>query len=189
TGGPLAGLGRIAEVIRATSRAKVASGIIAVDRFASAEVADLYAQVEASHPGRLVVGLGGAHGPEPLATLSAYLDRLDGAGVPASERVLAASGPRMLELARRRASGVLPVLVTPEYTARTRQRLGGDIALAVEQLVVVDADPDRARAIARGPFGFLGSLPQYQANFRRMGFTDDEIATQADHLVDALVAW
>ena len=67
--------------------------------------------------------------------------------------------------------------------------MGDDITLAIDQLVVVEADPERARTLARQPLGFLATLPQYQANFRRLGFTDDEIATRADRLVDALVPW
>ena len=95
----------------------------------------------------------------------------------------------MLDLAREHAAGALPVLVTPGYTAEARGRLGDDTTLAIEQLVVVDSDPGRARATARGPLGFLGRVPAYQANFRRMGFTDDETTQLADRLVDALVAW
>ncbi len=79
--------------------------------------------------------------------------------------------------------------MTPDYTATARSRLGADTALAIEQFVVIEADPERARAMARGPLGFLGKLPAYQAHFRRMGFTDDEITRLADRLVDAIVAW
>ena len=104
-------------------------------------------------------------------------------------RVLAALGPRMLDLARERAAGAFPVLITPEYTSRARLRIGDDTTLAVEQLVVVETDAQRARATARGRLGFLGNLPAYQASFRRMGFTDEEIAERADRLDDALVPW
>jgi probable F420-dependent oxidoreductase len=187
TGGQLAGLGRIADVVRATRTVRVATGIISVDRFPPEDVAALYAELEATHPGRFVVGLGGAHGAKPLETLATYLDALG--SVPATARVMAALGPRMLDFARRRAAGALPVLVTPEYTARARAVLGDDSTLAVEQLVVLEADPQRARAVARGPLGFLGRLPAYHANFRRMGFADDEIARLDDRFVDALVAW
>jgi probable F420-dependent oxidoreductase len=190
TGGPLASLGQIADVVRATKRARVASGIISVDRFGAEDVAGLYADLEATHPGRFVAGLGGAHAPNPLSTLNAYLDQLDELdSVPARARVMAALGPRMLDLARDRAAGAFPVLVTPDYTATARSRLGDGTALAVEQMVVVETDPERARAIARGPLGFLATVPAYQANFRRMGFTDDEITQRADRLVDALVPW
>jgi probable F420-dependent oxidoreductase len=79
--------------------------------------------------------------------------------------------------------------VTPGYTASARSLVGEDTTLAVEQLVVVSTDPQRARAIARGPLGFLGKVPAYQASFRRMGFTDQEIAQLSDRLVDALVPW
>ncbi len=191
TGGPLAGLHQLAEVVRATERVRVASGIIAVVRFGVPDVVDLYRDLEATHPGRLVVGLGGAHGPRPFATLSAYLDQLDAADppVPASRRVLAALGPKMLDLAAARSSGAFPVLVHPRYTAEARARLGDDTTLAIEQLAVVEPDPGRARAAARVPLGFLGRAPQYQANFRRLGFDDEAIATQPDALVDALVPW
>jgi probable F420-dependent oxidoreductase len=187
TGGPLQSLSQIADVVRATKRARVATGIISVDRFGADEVSALFAELEVAHPGRFVVGLGGAHGPNPLETLTGYLDRLE--TVPVTARVLAALGPRMLDLARDRAAGAFPVLVTPGYTASARSRLGDDTALAVDQLVVVETDPQRARAIARGSIGFLASLPAYQASFRRMGFTDEEIAELGDRLVDALVPW
>lgn len=187
SGGPLENLGQVAAVVRATEQVRVATGILAVDRFASDEVAALYSDLEATHPGRFVVGLGGAHGAKPLQTLNAYLDRLD--AVPLADRVLAALGPRMLDLASERAGGALPVLVTPEYTAQARVRLGADTALVVEQLVVVDAGAERARAAARVPLSFLSQSPAYRANFRRMGFTDDEIFQLADRLVDALVPW
>jgi probable F420-dependent oxidoreductase len=187
TGGQIQRLSQLTAVLLATRRARVAGGIIAVDRFAVGEVAALYDELEAEHPGRFVVGLGGAHGPKPIETLGAYLDALT--HVPRDRIVLAALGPRMLAFARARASGAFPVLVTPEYTASARAQLGDDVTLAIDQLVVVESDPDRARTLARIPLGFLGTLPQYQANFRRQGFTDDEIHGQADRLVDALVPW
>jgi probable F420-dependent oxidoreductase len=187
TGGPLQALDQLVEVVRATSTARVASGILSVDRFPADDVAALYADLESSHPGRFVLGLGGAHGARPFATLSAYLDRLDAAGVPASRRIMGALGPRMIELAAERAAGAFPVLVTPEYTVDARARLGADPTLAVEQLVALAGDAAQARELALQPLGFLATLPQYQASFRRQGFTDGEIAGRANRLVDALV--
>ena len=78
-------------------------------------MAALYDEVEVEHPGRFVVGLGGAHGPKPIGTLTSYLEALT--SVPKDRIVLAALGPRMLAFARERAAGAFPVLVTPEYTA------------------------------------------------------------------------
>lgn len=188
-GGPLDNLGQVAEVVRATKQVRVATGIIPVVRFGADEVTALYTDLEATHPGRFVVGLGGAHGPKPAATLNAYLDRLDSVPVPTTRRIMAALGPRMLDLARTRASGAFPVLVTPDYTKQARSQLGDDTTLAVDQLVVVETDPERARAIARGPLDFLSKSPAYQASFRRLGFTDEEITGLSDRLVDALVHW
>jgi probable F420-dependent oxidoreductase len=190
SGGALTSLDQIGAVIGATQRIPVVPGIISVDRYDAPSVAAAYAASEAAHPGRFIVGLGGAHGARPIDTLNAYLDRLDSTEpiVPAPVRVLAALGPRMLRLARDRAAGALPVLVTPEYTAQARATLGDDSTLIIQQLVVLSTDADRARELARGPLGFLGTVPAYQANFRRMGFTDDDIATLSDRLIDALVA-
>jgi probable F420-dependent oxidoreductase len=188
-GGPLGDLAQVAEVVRATKGARVATGIIPVVRFPAENVAALYADLEATHPGRFLLGLGGAHGPRPVPTLETYLDRMDEASIPASRRLLAALGPRMLDLARRRASGALPILMTPEATTEARATLGDDTTLAVEEVVVVESDPAAAREVARRPLRFLSKNPAYQAHFRRMGFTDEEIGALADRLVDALVAW
>jgi probable F420-dependent oxidoreductase len=186
-GGPLPGLRTIADVVRATRTIRVAAGILSVDKYDAAAVASLYDELEAEQPGRFVVGLGGAHGAKPVATISSYLDRLD--SVPADARVLAALGPRMLRLARDRSAGAYPVLITPEYAAKARSLLGDGPLLAVQQMVVLETDPARAREIARGTLGFLGRVPGYAGNFRRMGFTGDEIDRVDDRLVDGLVAW
>jgi probable F420-dependent oxidoreductase len=187
-GGPLQGLEQIADIVRATKAVTVASGIIPVDRFPAPDVLALWEELQATHPGRFVVGLGGAHGARPLATLDAYLDAVDPA-VPPERRVLSAMGPKMLDLARRRTAGAFPVLFTPDATAEARAQLGDDTTLAVLQLVVLDDDPARAREIARVPLGFLRQGPGYQKSFRRMGFSDDEIGGLADRLVDGVVAW
>jgi probable F420-dependent oxidoreductase len=191
SGGPMTSLRQIRDAVRATRHVLVSTGIIAVVQYGAAEVAATYAELEASHPGRFVVGLGGAHGLKPLPTLNAYLDRLDTEPptVPADRRVLAALGPKMLELARDRAAGALPVLVTPEYTAQARELLGPDTALVIEQLIVPETDPQLARQYAREPLGFLSQLPHYRAHFRRMGFTEDDISQLSDRLVDGLVSW
>lgn len=189
TGGPIESLEPYRSLCRATTSARVGGNIIAVDRFDSDQVVALYRDLESTGPGRFVVGLGGAHGPDPFGTLNTYLDELDAAAVPATRRILAALGPRMLDLAGRRASGALPVMVTPDRTAWTREQLGDDSTLVVQQMVVFETDPQQARSVARGPLGFLGDVPAYQAHFRRMGFSDEEIAQRADRLVDELAAW
>jgi probable F420-dependent oxidoreductase len=187
SGGPLPGLQTIADLIGATSTIKFVSGILAVDTYSAADVASTYADLAASAPGRFTVGLGGAHGAHPLATLNTYLDQLD--VVPVEERLLAALGPRMLELARDRTAGAYPFLITPEYTAEARKTLGPDKLLAVSHLAVLETDPERARAIARGTISFFPQIPGYAASLKRQGFTDADLTDLPDHLVDALAAW
>jgi probable F420-dependent oxidoreductase len=188
-GGPGNNLPQIGNVIRGTSRIGVASGILSVDRVPAAEVTAAYAALEQTHPGRFVVGLGGAHGAKPLATLTSYLDEVEPV-VPRSELILSALGPRMLELARDRTSGAYPYLVTPDYVASAREILGGDRQLAVLLDVIPEADPARAREIAReGGMRFLVTVPGYAANLRRMGFGDDDLSGLSDRLVDGVTVW
>jgi probable F420-dependent oxidoreductase len=184
-------LPRIADVVRATRTVHVGSAIIPVIVVPAEDVATAIADLEATDPGRFIVGLGGAHGPNPIGTLNAYLDRLDTEqpAVPADARVLAALGPRMLELARDRAAGAFPILVTPEWVADARARLGPGRKLIVALMVVVEPDAAKARARAWVPVGFLKNVPAYAANFRRMGFTDDDIEHSSDRLIDAVTAW
>jgi probable F420-dependent oxidoreductase len=181
----------IEAVVRGSDRIEVAAGIIPVDIVPARDVAATYAALQREAPDRFTVGLGGAHGPRPLATLGAYLDVLDreDPGVPPSARVLAALGPRMLELARDRCSGAYPYLITPEYTAEARATLGDSRRLAVQLNVVPEADPAAARAIAAEPLKFLGTVPGYVKSFLRMGFSREDVAEVSDRLIDGVVAW
>jgi probable F420-dependent oxidoreductase len=178
-GPQLQNLDQVGNVVAATRNVRVASGILSVDRFDPAAVVAAHAELDAEYPGRFIVGLGGAHGPEPLRTLAGYLDALDTVPptVPAAARILAALGPRMLQLARDRAAGAYPLL-------------GPDAALVVGQFVIIEPDPEQARALARGPLGSMTARGGgYAANLRRMGFAEDEIAQLSNRLVDAVVAW
>jgi probable F420-dependent oxidoreductase len=123
--------------------------------------------------------------------MTAYLDALDRADppVPGGDRMLAALGPRMLALARARASAAHPYLVPPEHTAAAREALGPGIVLAPEQAVVLGGDRRVTRERARAFVQDYLALPNYVRNLRRLGFTEDDLAGQAsDRLVDALVA-
>ena len=124
--------------------------------------------------------------------MTEYLDGLDAAEVPLPQdtRVLAALGPKMLELARTRTAGTHPYLVTPELTAKARAGIGPDGLVASEQGVVLETDPEKARATARLHLGGYLALPNYSNNWKRQGFTDDDLADGgSDRLVDALVVW
>lgn len=190
-GGQIDSLSRIAEVVRSTTAVPVIPAIIPVGVYAPGEVARLYADLQARAPGRFIAGLGGPQVPRPLRPLNDYLDQLDQGEppVPPSRRILAALGPRKLELARERAAGAVLLLVTPDYTRTARRILGTQAVLAVSQMVVLQADAARAREAARGPLRFLSGVPGYRASFTRMGFTGSDIDALSDELVDRLVAW
>jgi probable F420-dependent oxidoreductase len=158
-------------------------------------VAASYHRITARHPGRFLLGLGIGH-PEattqyqrPYAKLVSYLDELDELEVPAEGRALAALGPRVLRLAADRSAGAHPYLVTPEHTREARQILGPGPLLAPEQKVVLDTDPERARALGRPRVQnpYLG-LTNYVSNLRRLGWADADLADGgSDALIDALV--
>jgi probable F420-dependent oxidoreductase len=185
-----------APLLGATRRIVVGTSIQSVWQQDAETTAAGYTEVEAAHPGRFVLGLGVSHGPlvkdyrRPYGAMTAYLDELDTAGVPADRRVLAALGPKMLGLSRDRAAGAIPYLVTPEHTARAREILGDRPLLAPEFKVVLESDPARARETARAYLSHYLELPNYTGNFLRLGFTEDDIADGgSDRLVDAVFAW
>ena len=129
---------------------------------------------------------------DPLAAMGDYLDALDRATppVPVAERLVAALGPRMLEVARLRSAGAHPYLVTPDHTRAARVVLGAAALLAPEQAVVLEGDPAVARALGRAHLAIYLGLPNYVHNLTRLGFGEDDLADGgSDRLVDAVVAW
>jgi probable F420-dependent oxidoreductase len=175
--------------VRATDAIGVATGIIPVTAVAAADVIATYIALQRDQPDRFIVGLGGAHNAHPLATMNAYLDELDTAAIPAGSRILAALGPRMLALARDRADGAYPYLVTPSYVAAARQMLGSDRQLAVLLMVIPADDREQARQAAAEPLGFLTKVGGYRRNLLRLGFSKTDIDDVSDRLLDGISAW
>ncbi|MFJ2195448.1 LLM class F420-dependent oxidoreductase [Streptomyces violaceusniger] len=185
-------------LLDATSRITIATGILSIWDHEAAYVAERHAALNAAHDGRFLLGLGVSHSAlageryrRPYTAMKEYLTALDSAPapVPASQRVLAALGPKMLELSRDRATGAHPYLVTPEHTAEARDILGKDSVLAPELKVVLDTDLDRARATARGYLARYLALPNYTNNFLRLGFEDADFADGgSDRLISAMFA-
>jgi probable F420-dependent oxidoreductase len=195
-------------LLDATDRIVVATGIAGIySRDALAMNAGWQTLTEA-FPERFLLGLGVSHAPmvegmrgteyrPPIATMRDYLERMDAgiflAAPPSTppERVLAALGPKMLELAREKTRGAHPYLVPPEHTVLAREILGPDRFLAPEQKVVLETDPTKAREIARAALAiYVPGIPNYVNNLRRLGFTDDDLGdVPSDRLVDAIVAW
>lgn len=182
-------------LLDATSAVTIATAVLNIWRHTAGEVARWWEKLPDDRRRRVMLGLGVSHaqmiGEEwgrPLAVMREFLDELDASGPPPHHRCLGALGPKMLELARRRTSGAVPYLVTPEYTRAARMALG-DGRLHVEQGVVLETDPDVAREMARAELAIYCRLPNYVNNWRRLGFTDDDVASRSDRLVDGLFAW
>ncbi|MFI2205800.1 TIGR03620 family F420-dependent LLM class oxidoreductase [Streptomyces sp. NPDC020192] len=156
-----------------------------------------------AYPGRHVLGLGFGGRPrpgvKPLGAMAGYLDELDALGTaqitnprPATplRRLLAAYGPKMLELARDRADGAQTYHVNVAHTAQAREILGPGAFLAVEHAVLFETEPDRARAVAREHLRGYLETPYNIAKFRRLGYTDEDLsAGGSDRFVDDLVFW
>jgi len=189
----------------ASERLVVATGIASIYGRDAVAANGAARTLEAAFPGRFVLGLGVSHAPlvermrghaygRPVAAMRDYLDALDAApyaaagDTPAPPRVLAALGPRMLELARERAQGAHPYLVTPEHTAQARAALGPDALLAVEQAVVLADDVDEWRRRAHWHLEIYTGLPNYRASWRRQGFHDDDaVRGGSERLKQAMV--
>ncbi|HEX6329790.1 MAG TPA: TIGR03620 family F420-dependent LLM class oxidoreductase [Actinomycetota bacterium] len=193
-------------LLSSTERIVIASGIANLWARDPTATANGWRMLTDAFPGRFVLGLGVSHASSvrrrgasyvrPLSAMRDYLDAMDRVSSSAPEPeedprlVLAALGPRMLELAAERALGAHPYFVPVEHTAFARQRLGAGPVLAVEQTVVLESDPTEARAVARQfAVGYLQS-PNYAANLKRMGWTDADVGGQgSDAVIDAVVAW
>jgi probable F420-dependent oxidoreductase len=158
--------------------------------------------------GRFLLGMGASHAfivegmrghsyQKPVATMRAYLEAmagLDYAGPPPAAKpltVIAALGPKMLELARDKADGAHPFSTTPAHTAMARGILGPGKLLLVEQKVMLESDPEKARAVGRGLVSGLATMPNYRNSLLRMGLIGEDYAggEVSDAAVDAMLAW
>jgi probable F420-dependent oxidoreductase len=192
--------------LETTSTLVVGSSIASIYARDALATRGAQATVNARHPDRFVLGLGVSHAPlverlrgheygRPLAAMRGYLEALDqvapivvdaGASRP---RLLAALGPRMLELSRDAADGALPYLTLPEHTAQARAILGPDKVLVVEQGAVLVDDPLEARQRTHTHLEVYTGLPNYRASWTRQGFGDDDyVRGGSDRLKDAMVS-
>jgi len=128
--------------------------------------------------GRFLLGLGVSHIPlveglrhlqygKPVATMRSYLQAMAGfaygsvAPEVTPQTVLAALGPKMLELAGELTDGA-----------------------------ILETDPSKARAAARRFLSVYLGLPNYVDNWRRLGFTEADVAGQgSDRLIDRVIVW
>ncbi|HEX7353726.1 MAG TPA: TIGR03620 family F420-dependent LLM class oxidoreductase [Mycobacteriales bacterium] len=195
-----------AMLLAAGSRMAVGTGIANIYGRDAVTMKAAALTLAAQFPGRFVCGMGVSHQPlvermrhheytGPVPTMRAYLDAMDEAPYAAVKPteppafVLAALGPKMLELARDRTDGAHPYLATPEHTARAREILGPDKELVVEMAAVLSDDEETWKARAHWHLEIYTGLPNYVNNWKRLGFGDDDaVRGGSDRLKEALVA-
>jgi len=196
-----------AYLLGGTSTLTIATGIANIYARDAMAMANAQRQLTEQSDGRFLLGLGVSHKPmvsgmrghaygKPVATMRAYLEAMTAAPYQAvspkqpTRTVLAALGPKMLELARELTDGAHPYCVTPEHVAEARRILGPGKLLAPEVMVLLQPDPAKARAAARQALSFYAGLENYANNWRRLGFTDADLSGDlSDRFVDANVAW
>ncbi|HBP13965.1 MAG TPA: LLM class F420-dependent oxidoreductase, partial [Gammaproteobacteria bacterium] len=144
----------------------------------------------------LVEGLRGLNYGPPVATMRDYLDKMAASpygGPPPKDKpptVIAALGPKMLELASRKCDGAHPYFTSPAHTKMAREVMGPDSLLCVEQKVVFETDPTKAREISRKAARTYQGLPNYRNNWLRMGFDQADIdGNGSDAFIDSTFAW
>jgi probable F420-dependent oxidoreductase len=157
--------------------------------------------------GRFLLGLGVSHAPvveatrghkyaKPVRAMTSYLGAIRDlseymAPGPSEEpaTLIAALGPKMLDVAGRLSSGALPLLTTPAHTRDARRIMGPGKLLCPEQFVLLETGPTRARELGRQAIGWILEQENYRISLKRQGFGDAELAGLEDRLVDAMVAW
>ncbi|BBZ70550.1 LLM class F420-dependent oxidoreductase [Mycobacterium paraseoulense] len=199
-GGPI--LDTAERLLASTTKVTIATGILNLWLNDAADTAARYASATEAYGERLLLGIGCSHAPivdakaavrysKPLSATKAFLDAIDDAPrpVPIENRLLAALGPKMLELAATRARGAHPYLATPEHSGQARQTLGEGPLLAPEQTVIFANDRAQARAIGAEWLRTYVVLPNYANNLVRSGFSENDLSEISDRLFDATIAW
>ncbi|HKA13671.1 MAG TPA: TIGR03620 family F420-dependent LLM class oxidoreductase [Myxococcota bacterium] len=190
-----------------TSKLVLATGIANIYARDPVSMRAIRETLNEASQGRFLLGLGVSHEPmvtglrhhvygKPVATMRNYLEAMSAAtylgptGAEPAPVVLAALRPNMLALSRDLAQGAHPYFVPPEHTARAREILGKGGWLCPEQMVLLETDARRARAIARQNMQIYLGLPNYRNNLKWLGYTDADLDNGgSDRLVDAIVAW
>jgi probable F420-dependent oxidoreductase len=199
-GGPV--LDSVDHLLSSTKQVVIATGILNLWMHEAPDVAAGYASLTKTYGERFLLGIGCSHAPlvdakepgrfrKPLAATRSFLDALDAAEqpVPVENRVLAALGPKMLELSATRTRGAHPYLGTPDHTGQAREVLGNGPLLLPEQTVILTEDRSEARAVGTDWLRAYLALPNYANNLLRSGFTQDDLDSVSDRVFDAIVAW
>ncbi len=189
-----------------TEKLNVATGIVNIYHREPGVTMAAQKSLAEQSGGRFLLGMGVSHKPlvegvrglsygPPLATMAKYLEKMAAApynGFPPAEdppTVIAALGPKMLALAAEKCTGAHPYFSSPDHTRFAREIMGPDAWLCVEQKVILESDPAKARDLARPVAKIYQGLPNYRNNWLRMGLTEDDINSLSDKFIDTTFAW
>jgi len=189
-----------------TSKLVLATGIMNIYHREPGVTMALQKSLAEQSGGRFLLGMGVSHKPlvegvrnleygPPVATMRAYIEKMAASPynglAPAEEppTVIAALGPKMLELAAEKTSGAHPYFTSPDHTRMAREIMGDGPMLCVEQKVILESDPDKARELARPVARIYQRLPNYRNNWLRMGLSVEDIDTLSDKFIDSTFAW
>ena len=195
-----------AMMLEASTNMKLATGIASIWARDEMTTNSATMTLNEAYDGRFLLGLGVSHHTitewvrkhdysKPLSKMREYLERMNKMkyrGVHPAEppaKVIAALGPKMLALSAEMADGAHPYFVPVDHTVIAREAIGPDKLLAVEQMVVLETDPSKAREIARQHVRIYLDLPNYANNLMRMGYEEQDLVDATDNVVDAIVAW
>ncbi len=193
-----------AVLLGASTSITVATGIAIVWARDPAAMMNAGRTLGDAHPERFLLGIGISHEStaaarghdyrRPVQAMREYLQTMHAAGFDGHEPqwtppvLIAALGPRMLEVAAEFADGAHPFLTTAEHTHSARQALGPNKLLAVEQGVILGSDAE-ARSAARENLTRFLAWPNYRRHFERLGFDESDFADGgSDRLIDAVFA-
>lgn len=191
-------------LLAGTTSLVIATGIANIWARDAVSAASSAKTLNAAYADRFVLGLGVSHKPlveglrshsyqSPVEHMRSYLAAMNEApmlspdGQQEYAKVIAALGPKMLEVGATLADGVHPYLVTPEHTATARQAVG-DKFVGVEQAVVLGGSREEFLRRAHAHLENYTGLDNYRNSWRRLGFSDDDfVRGGSDRLCDAMV--
>ncbi|MBT7730734.1 MAG: TIGR03620 family F420-dependent LLM class oxidoreductase, partial [Rhodospirillaceae bacterium] len=190
-----------------TEKLIVASGIANIYARDAVTAAQGHDSLNRLYDNRFLMGLGVSHVPlvegarghsygKPVATMRKYLGDIISAKIDPTIKiddralVLAALGPKMLELASASTKGALPYCVTPDHTIEARKIMGPEPWLCVEQKICFTNEEGTARTIAQEQMAPYMAMTNYRNNWFRLGFTEEEVTgNAAPRFLDAMVVW
>ena len=193
-------------ILANTTTLNVATGIINIYHREPGVTMAAQKSLAEQSDGRFLLGMGVSHKPlvegvrglnygPPVATMKQYLEGMRAAPYTAVTTpdepplVIAALGPKMLELAASHCQGAHPYFTSPEHTAMAREIMGPEPWLCVEQKVILETDPAKARELAKPVAKIYNRLPNYRNNWFRMGLSEDDCDNLTDKFIDTTFAW